>query len=123
MSSAAAVAAKDGGSMMSKPTTTNPRALMAKAVKVAGQQRSMFVKLTSPFMARCERHGCEFLMEVAATDSSQQTFVIRLQRHKGDAGLFREIAYRILYQSQPPAQPVVASCERGENGCAVRCSR
>ena len=47
-------------------------------------------------MARCEKHGLQFLMEVAATDASQSRFVIRLQLYRGEASLFREVAARIL---------------------------
>ena len=81
---------------MSAPTAVAPRELMARAVKVAGAFREMSVTLQSPFMARCEKHGLQFLMEVAATDASQSRFVIRLQLHRGEASLFREVAARIL---------------------------
>ena len=35
-------------------------------------------------------------MEVAATDSTQSNFVLRLQLSRGDASLFRELAARII---------------------------
>lgn len=81
---------------MSPPTGMPPRELMAEAVKLASAQKAMSVTLLSPFIARCEKHGLDFLMEVAATDATQSFFVIRLQLSRGDASLFREIAARIL---------------------------
>lgn len=56
----------------------------------------MMIKVISPFVARCEKHGLEFLMEVAATDTSQSRFVVRLQFFRGETTLFCEIAARIL---------------------------
>ena len=85
-----------GVSTMSAPATLPPRELMARAARVAGGQRDMLVTITSPFMARCEKHGLEFLMEVAATDATQSRFVIRLQLCRGEATFFREVAARIL---------------------------
>ena len=54
------------------------------------------VQMQSPFIARGERHGLSFVAEVAATDATQRSFVVRLQLQRGDASLFREMADRIL---------------------------
>ena len=69
---------------------------MAEAVKLLASQKAIAVTLQSPFIARCEKHGLQFLMEVAATDTSQSSFVLRLQLARGDASLFREVAARII---------------------------
>ena len=69
---------------------------MAQAVRLVSGQKAMQVALLSPFVAKCEKHGLEFLMEVAATDASQSAFVVRLQMSRGDASFFREVAARIV---------------------------
>ena len=83
-------------SSMSTPTPTPPRELMAHAVKLVSGQKAMQVSLLSPFVAKCEKHGLEFVMEVAATDATQSAFVVRLQMSRGDAGFFKELAARII---------------------------
>lgn len=84
-----------GVSTISAPTDMAPRELMAEGMR-ALEKNKFSCLLQSPFMARCERHGLNFLMEVAATDATQSYFVIRLQLQRGDASLFRELAARIL---------------------------
>lgn len=83
-------------STMSAPTSKEPHELMNTAMAVASLQKDMVVTLQSPFIARCIKNGLEFLLEVAATDATQTYFVIRLQLHRGQAVLFREVAARIL---------------------------
>ena len=80
---------------MSAPSVMPPRELMAEAMR-ALEKTKISTLLQSPFIARCERHGLNFLMEVAATDATQSYFVIRLQLQRGDASLFRELAARLL---------------------------
>jgi len=93
-----------GVSTISAPTDMAPRELMAEGMR-ALEKNKFSCLLQSPFMARCERHGLNFLMEVAATDATQSYFVIRLQLQRGDASLFRELAARIL--PNLPAQQAV----------------
>ena len=82
-------------STISAPTITPPRTLMADAIYLLDKSK-INVLLLSPFVARCERHGLKFLMEVAATDVRQQFFVVRLQLQYGDASLFHDTAARVL---------------------------
>ena len=77
---------------------------MAEAMRALDRTK-VSTLLQSPFIARCERHGLHFLMEVAATDATQRYFVIRLKLQRGDASLFRELASRLL--PSLPAQTTV----------------
>jgi hypothetical protein len=50
----------------------------------------------SPFLLRCERYAVEFDAEIAAVDTTQERFVVRMQQSRGDVWLFKELCYRIL---------------------------
>lgn len=43
---------------------TAPKDLMLRAMEVAKLQKDMKIRVQSPFIARCIKHGLEFLMEV-----------------------------------------------------------
>ena len=100
-----------GMSTMSTPTSMPPRELMASALKVLDGQRGFSYSLQSHFVARCEKHALEFLLEVAATDTSQSVFVVRLQLLRGEATLFRESAARLLpaLKLPPPGAAVIGA--------------
>ena len=82
---------------MSAATAVLPRELMQRAVDVAREAvKEISLTQQSPFLTRCEKLGLEFIMEVAATDATQSMFVLRMQKTRGEAALFREMCMKIL---------------------------
>ena len=67
----------------------------APAMRVLDAQKVGYAP-AAPFLLRCERYSVAFELEVVAVDDTQTAFVVRLQRTKGDAWLFREICSRVL---------------------------
>ena len=68
---------------------------MAEALRVL-ELHKVAATVLGPFVARCERHSLVFELETAAVDSSQKTFVVRLQLSRGDPWLFKELCSRLL---------------------------
>lgn len=86
-----------GVATMSAATAVLPRELMQRAVDVAREAvKEISLTQQSPFLTRCEKLGLEFIMEVAATDATQSMFVLRMQKTRGEAALFREMCMKIL---------------------------
>ena len=98
-----AAAAKGGGvhsgyqgaPNMSQKLEVAPKELMGEAMRVLDAQKVGYAP-AAPFLLRCERYSVAFELEVVAVDDTQTAFVVRLQRTKGDAWLFREICSRVL---------------------------
>ena len=84
-----------GAPNMSQKLEVAPKELMGEAMRVLDAQKVGYAP-AAPFLLRCERYSVAFELEVVAVDDTQTAFVVRLQRTKGDAWLFREICSRVL---------------------------
>ena len=85
----------NGAPNLSRASGLPPKELMAEALRVL-ELHKVAATVLGPFVARCERHSLVFELETAAVDSSQKTFVVRLQLSRGDPWLFKELCSRLL---------------------------
>jgi len=85
----------NGAPNMTHASERPPLELMADAC-YALEAHSTALDLRSPFVARCERQGLVFEVEVASIDSTQTRFVVRFQHIAGDDWQFKQLCNRLL---------------------------
>lgn len=84
-----------GAHNMTHASSRAPAELMAEALRVL-RAAEVAAEPHAPFLARCERHGASFEMEVASVDATQTKFVVRLQLIAGDQWHFKQLCNRLL---------------------------